>query len=119
MFKSPVKTYLLLLALVGIGALCAYLEDKYSDEPSAVKEEVSIPDAAPAIERIRINTNLWVIMDHTTGCQYIETDVGVTPRMYSDGAQYCIDNINAIAEQAYLEGLEDGEEEEITDSDAY
>jgi hypothetical protein len=55
----------------------------------------TIPDPAPAIERVHILSDLTIIMDHTTGCQYIETSRGIEPRMNADSTQYCIANLES------------------------
>jgi hypothetical protein len=92
MFKTPIRLFIIFVVLAGCLATCAYMED-VSNESYYVLGETEIIPSLPAIERIRIGTNLWVIMDHTTGCQLIETDVGVAPRMNANGTQYCIDNL--------------------------
>jgi hypothetical protein len=85
MFKTSIRLFVIFVVLAGCLATCAYMED--------VPNESDIVPSLPAIERIRIGTDLWVIMDHTTGCQLIETSVGVNQRMNADGTQYCIDNL--------------------------
>jgi hypothetical protein len=91
---SFIKMFLISMLLCSCVVTCTYL----NHEPD--QGVTTIPDPASAIERIRIGISLWVIMDHTTGCQLIETDVGIYPRMNADGTQYCIDNI-AIDTEGY------------------
>lgn len=95
---STLKASFIVFALICCVTACSKLA--YEEDQGVT----TIPDPAPAIERINIIDDIDVIMDHTTGCQYIETGIDIYPRMNADGTQYCIDNLDPITEENYLDG---------------
>ena len=106
--KNLIDVCVVIIMLIAILAIALIFKSAQQSMGSKELPE----DPAPAIERIYIASNVTVIMDHTTGCQYIETAVGITPRMYSNEVQYCIDTIDQLkAEEAYLFGEVITEEE--------
>lgn len=88
---STLRITFIVFALICCATACS----KLAYEPPIQDQGVTtIPDPAPAIERIHLGGGIRILMDYTTGCQYIETSYGLVRRMNADGTQYCIDNLN-------------------------